>query len=130
MSDRVLNATVPHTRELCVKLIDQIRRRGPLSGEELTEFAGRALDGYTRELISELLPGDATSQPLNDASIKRQFHEGLDRAGAALREVLRESNYRHAVAQVLQRKMFEAEGTLRQALRARGLGPQSAASLS
>jgi hypothetical protein len=131
MSDREPDSGAGRRRALCVKLVDQIRRRGQLSADELTEFAGRLLEGYTRDLLDELLPdgpgpdGRVAEGPFDalqhDAWVKRQFNEGLDRAGAALREVLRESAYRHAVAQVLQRKMFEAEGTLRQALKARAL---------
>jgi hypothetical protein len=141
MSDREPDSGAGRRRALCVKLVDQIRRRGQLSADELTEFAGRLLEGYTRDLLDELLPdGSGPDGPVpegpvpegpfpegpfdvlhHDAWVKRQFNEGLDRAGAALREVLRESDYRHAVAQVLQRKMFEAEGTLRQALKARAL---------
>jgi hypothetical protein len=131
MSDREPDSGAGRRRALCVKLVDQIRRRGQLSADELTEFAGRLLEGYTRDLLDELLPdGSGPDGPVpegpfdvlqHDAWVKRQCNEGLDRAGAALREVLRESDYRHAVAQVLQRKMFEAEGTLRQALKARAL---------
>ena len=130
MAERNLHIMGIRTRALCANLVEQIRRRGQLSGEELTEFAGRALDGYTKELIEELLPDHPSGQGLNAASVRSQFHEGLDRAGAALREVLRESSYRHAVAQVLQRKMFEAEGTLRQALKARTPEHRSAATVS
>jgi hypothetical protein len=43
----------------------------------------------------------------------------LDRAGAALREALADSRHRHAVAQGLQRKMFEAELMLRRAIKSR-----------
>ena len=129
MSDRKADSSAGRRRALCVKLVDQIRRRGQLSADELTEFAGRLLEGYTRDLLQELLPDGPDDVVQHDAWVKRQFHEGLDRAGAALREVLRESTYRHAIAQVLQRKMFEAEGTLRQALTAKAL-EHSAATFS
>ena len=60
-------------------------------------------------------------QPRDDveAWVRRQFHEGLDNAGKPLREAVAESPHRHAVAQGLQQKMFEAELMLRRALKAR-----------
>jgi hypothetical protein len=116
---------VGFTRAACTSLIEQVRRgmppRGHMSGEELTECAGAALEGYAEDLLNELLVAE------DETWVKLQFHEGLDRAGAALRVALSESLFRHAVAQVLQRKMFEAEGMLRRALKARALGHSHAA---
>ena len=51
--------------------------------------------------------------------VRRQFHGGLDSAGTPLREAVADSPHRHAVAQGLQQKMFEAELMLRRALKAR-----------
>jgi hypothetical protein len=114
---------VGRTRAACGRLIEQVRGRAlpeeQVSGDELTEFAGSALEGYAESLLEELLPVGPVSPVVDEAWVKRQFHDGLDRAGAGLREALSESRYRHAVAQVLQRKMFEAEGMLRRALKAR-----------
>jgi hypothetical protein len=117
-----------------------------LSAEELTEFAGNAFERYAEGLLDEvlaqapggsierdralqagvnpdtgaaLLPGASGDVADSVALMKRQFSEGLDRAGAALREVLAESGYRHTVSQGLQRKMFEAEAMLRRALKSR-----------
>ena len=122
------------TRAACGRLIEQVRGRvppqGQMSPDELTEFAGSALEGYEEGLLKELLaggPGELGDPGNNEAWVKRHFHEGLDRAGAALREALSESRYRHAVAQVLQRKMFEAEGMLRRSLKARASDPTAAA---
>jgi hypothetical protein len=130
-----------HTEKACIQLIEQVRGRvspeNHLSGEELTELAGRAFEGYAQGLLKELLTGPSlqtgthsasTRDPLDDTWVKRQFHAGLDRAGAALREALAESRYRHTVAQGLQRKMFEAELMLRRALKARfATGPSASA---
>jgi hypothetical protein len=130
-----------HTENACVQLIEQVRGRvspeDHLSGEELTELAGRAFEGYAQGLLKELLTEPSlqtgshcasTGDPLDDTWVKRQFHAGLDRAGAALREALAESRYRHTVAQGLQRKMFEAELMLRRALKARfSAGPSGSA---
>jgi hypothetical protein len=126
----------------------RVSLKGQLSAEELTEFAANAFERYAAGLLDEVLSqasvgvveGErATSAGLNPAAgyapvtasagevatsielVKREFSEGLDRAGAALREVLAESGYRHTVSQGLQRKMFEAESMLRSALKSRSL---------
>jgi hypothetical protein len=114
----------------CYRLIDQVRVRASdaQSAEELTECAGGALDRFARLLMTDLLSENhSTLEVGKDAVVKRRFAEGLDRAGAALREALAESKHRHTVSQVLQRKMFEAESMLRKALKARVGDPRSIA---
>jgi len=114
----------------CYGLIDQVKIRASdaQSAEELTECAGGALDRFARLLMTDLLSENNSTLELGkDAAVKRRFAEGLDRAGAALREALAESKYRHTVSQVLQRKMFEAESMLRKALKARVADPRSIA---
>lgn len=92
----------------------------PQSAVELSQFAGAALEAYYDTMLRALLVG-ASRRPTGDAErwVKEQFHLGLDRASAALREVVAESPHRHTVAQKLQQKMFEGEVSLRRALMAR-----------
>ena len=114
----------------CCGLIDQVKIRASdaLSAEELTECAGGALDRFARLLMTDLLSENSSTLEVGkDALVKRRFAEGLDRAGAALREALAESKHRHTVSQVLQRKMFEAESMLRKALKARVGDPRTIA---
>ncbi len=103
-------------------VIDKVKRRaapdGRTSVEELTQFAGGALDRYVRMLLAGLLQEYAAAgEPDRDAAIRQRFAEGLDRAGTTLREALAGSRHRHSVSQVLQRKMFEAESMFRKALK-------------
>jgi hypothetical protein len=109
-------------------VIDKVKRRAAADGrtsvEELTEFAGGALDRYVRMLLAGLLAEYASvGEPDTDATIRRRFTEGLDRAGTTLREALAESRHRHTVSQVLQRKMFEAESLFRKAIKSHGAQP-------
>ena len=111
-----------------MRLIEQVRARvslkGQLSAEELTDLAVGAFDRFAEGLLEDVLASimsapDSVEQTI--ARARRQFSEGLDYAGAALRDALAESRYRHAVSQGLQRKMFEAEAMLRRALKSRVL---------
>ena len=105
----------------CEVLIDRVRGRLALptlqSAAELGQFAGAALEAYYDTLLRALVVA-ASRRAEQDADgwIRRRFHEGLDRAGAALREAVSGSAYRHTVAQKLQQKMFEGEVALREAL--------------
>ena len=106
-------------------VIDKVRRRaaggGRTSADELTEFAGSALDRYARMLLASLLAQyKGVGEPDTDAAIRQRFSEGLDRAGSTLRDALAESRHRHSISQVLQRKMFEAESMFRQTLKSLG----------
>jgi hypothetical protein len=105
-------------------VIDKVKRRAAADGrtsvEELTEFAGGALDRYVRMLLAGLLAEyGGIGEPDTDAAIRRRFTEGLDRAGTTLREALAQSRHRHSVSQVLQRKMFEAESMFRKTFKSR-----------
>jgi hypothetical protein len=110
------------------RLVEDVRAR--VTGkaqepvEELTAFAGRAFERFVEALLYEVLAARAS-----DAWIRRRFADGLESAGAALREVLAECKYRHTVSQTLQCKMFEAETMLRRALKARLLETGPAAGL-
>jgi hypothetical protein len=92
----------------------------PQSAVELSQFAGAALEAYYDTLLRALLVG-ASRRASGDAErwVKDQFHLGLDRASAGLREVVADSPHRHTVAQKLQQKMFEGEVSLRRALMSR-----------
>ena len=108
--------------------MEEVRARVSLvsaSAEELTDCAGRAFERFAEALLQELLAGRAT-----DAWIRRHFSDGLENAGAALREILAECRYRHTVSQALQCKMFEAETMLRRALKSRLLEGDPAAGLA
>jgi hypothetical protein len=116
----------PRTSAACVRLIEQVKSRvslkSQLSAEELTDFAATAFEHYVEGLLEDVLSGlSAAIEPAEHAMMRarRQFSEGLDNAGNALRDVLAESGYRHTVSQGLQRKMFEAEAVLRRALKSR-----------
>lgn len=108
----------------CDLLIDRVRGRvtssAPQSAVELSQFAGAALEAYYDTLLRALLVG-AARRDAADAErwVREQFHLGLDRASAGLREAVAESPHRHTVAQKLQQKMFEGEVSLRRALLAR-----------
>lgn len=125
--DDKTDRAVSNGRVACASLIEQVTAqvcREPLpSADELTESAGHAFEDYAEALLQNLLTAEtavsAVSAVSNDAWIRRQFSEGLDVAGAALRQVLAECCYRHTVSQGLQRKMFEAETRLRAALKSR-----------
>jgi hypothetical protein len=108
----------------CDLLIDRVRGRVtssvPQSAVELSQFAGAALEAYYDTLLRALLVGAARRDQADaERWVKDQFHLGLDRASAGLREVVAESPHRHTVAQKLQQKMFEGEVSLRRALMAR-----------
>jgi hypothetical protein len=119
----------------CDLLIERVRGKVagkvPQTAVELSLFAGAALEAYYDTLLRALLAA-ASRRAATDPEIwvKRQFHEGLDRASTALREAVSESPHRHAVAQKLQQKMFEGEVSLRRALTTRfseaGAGAASA----
>lgn len=106
--------------------IDKLKRRAAADGrasvEELTEFAGAALDRYARMLLAGLLAEYGSAGEVDVAAIRLRFTEGLDRAGSSLREALAQSCHRHSVSQVLQRKMFEAESMFRKTIKSREAG--------
>jgi hypothetical protein len=89
------------------------------SAEELAQLAGGAFQNYAERLLEELLTAADESPEFAEVWVPRQFSDAMDRAGAAMREALTDSRHRHAVAQELQRKMFEAELMLRRAMKMR-----------
>jgi hypothetical protein len=110
--------------QACERLVEQvserIARHGPMSGPALSHFASAALERYVEAILRPLLSATSgTPGGPADEWVTGQFHAGLELAGGALRTTLAESQLRHAVAQSLQRKMFEAESMLRRALKGR-----------
>jgi hypothetical protein len=110
----------------CGVLVDRVRgrvaRKGGATAGELSQYAAAAFEAYAETLLRALMAAASRRQADDDdveAWVRRQFHEGLDNAGKPLREAVAESPHRHAVAQGLQQKMFEAELMLRRALKAR-----------
>jgi hypothetical protein len=122
---RILSEISQACERLVQQVSERIIRHGPTSGPALSQFASAALERYSEAILGPLL--SATSRTPGgpaDEWVTGQFHAGLELAGVALRTTLAQSQLRHAVAQSLQRKMFEAESMLRRALK----GRQSASS--
>jgi hypothetical protein len=114
--------------QACDRLVElvseRIVRHGPMSGPGLGHFASSALERYAEAILGSLLSATPDSpDQAADEWVTGQFHAGLELAGGALRRTLSESQLRHAVAQSLQRKMFEADSMLRRALQNRQPSP-------
>jgi hypothetical protein len=108
----------------CGVLVDRVRgrvaRKGGATAGELCHYAAAAFEAYADTLLRALLAAASRREGEDgEAWVRRQFHDGLDSAGTPLREAVADSPHRHAVAQGLQQKMFEAEVMLRRALKAR-----------
>ena len=108
----------------CGVLVERVRgrvtRQGGATAGELSQYAAAAFQAYAETLLRALMAAASRRQGDDVESwVKRQFHDGLDSAGKPLREAVSDSPHRHAVAQGLQQKMFEAELMLRRALKAR-----------
>jgi hypothetical protein len=120
-TEKILDVEVAFWSGVIAKVKRRATADGRTSVEELTEFAGSALDRYARMLLTGLLAeyGDASGAD-RDAAIRQRFTEGLEHAGTSLREALAQSRHRHSISQVLQRKMFEAESMFRKTLKSHG----------
>jgi hypothetical protein len=108
----------------CSVLVDRVRgriaRKGGATAGELSHYAAAAFQAYAETLLRALLAAATRREDGNvEDWVRRQFHDGLDSVGLPLREAVADSPHRHAVAQGLQQKMFEAELMLRRALKAR-----------
>jgi hypothetical protein len=123
----------------CGVLVERVRgrieRKGGATAAELSHYAAAAFEAYAETLLRAVMAAASRREGADVESwVRRQFHDGLDNAGTPLREAVSDSPHRHAVAQGLQQKMFEAELMLRRALKARfapaplvGIGPADAA---
>ena len=119
--------------QACERLVEQvserIARHGPTSGPALGQFASAALERYSEAILRPLLAATSgTPGGSADEWVTGHFQAGLERAGGALRVILAGSQLRHAVAQSLQRKMFEADSMLRRALTGRQATPSTSPS--
>ena len=108
----------------CDVLVERVRgriaRKGGARAGELCQYAAAAFEAYAETLLRALMAAASRREGTDaEAWVRRQFHDGMDSAGTPLREAVADSPHRHAVAQGLQRKMFEAEVMLRRALKAR-----------
>ena len=111
----------------CGALVDRVRarvaRRSGATAGELCQYAAEAFQNYAETLLRALMAAASRRESGDvedvEAWVRRQFHAGMENAGMPLREAVAESPHRHAVAQGLQQKMFEAELMLRRALKVR-----------
>ncbi len=108
----------------CGVLVDRVRGRspgrvGPRPASSANTRPPRSR--LTPKRLLRALMAAATRREGGNVEdwVRRQFHDGLDSVGLPLREAVADSPHRHAVAQGLQQKMFEAELMLRRALKAR-----------
>ena len=107
----------------CDVLVKRVRgrvaRRGATAAD-LSQYAASAFESYVETLLSALLAAASRHEGGDvDEWVRKQFHDGLESVGTPLRQAVSDSPHRHAVAQGLQQKMFEAEVMLRRALRVR-----------
>ena len=93
------------------------------SSAERQELAGALFRQYSCELLKDLLRVATTGDNLRGPSwIRRSHDEQLLELGRELRDAFPEGEARHAVAQVIQRELLEAERRLKGALQ----GPDAA----
>jgi hypothetical protein len=89
---------------------------GRVSLARLCSDAGDALQDYASETLDALV-GTANGSPDPEEPapwVPDAYHEGISRAGVAMRDAIADSTARHAVAQTLQERMFRAEAVLRE----------------
>jgi hypothetical protein len=88
------------------------------SASEREALAGRLFREYSCELLEDLLRVSATGDNSDGASwVRRRHDEQLLELGRQLRDAFPEGEARHAVAQVIQRELLEAERRLKGALK-------------
>ncbi len=132
MSDDIIEREVlGEVSDACRVLIERVRtrlgREQAGSAIELTQYASLAFEAYSETLLRALLAAASRrSADDGDVWVRRQFRDGLESVGTALRAAVEQCAHRHAIAQGLQQKMFEAELLLRRALRGRAVQPAGA----
>jgi hypothetical protein len=83
----------------------------------LAALAGHELEQYAKWVLQTLLSAAGGAHDPEAVSwIQHHYHEAVADVGISLRDAIRVSAARHAVAQTLQAKVFEAEIELREAL--------------
>jgi hypothetical protein len=91
------------------------------SATERQELAGVLFRQYSCDLLKDLLRVAVTDDNSRGPSwIRRSHDEQLLELGRELRDAFPEGAARHAVAQVIQRELLEAERRLKCALQASG----------
>ena len=86
---------------------------------ERQEFAGSLFRQYSCDLLKDLLRVAAADDNSHRPTwIRRSHDEQLIELGRELRDAFPEGEARHAVAQVIQRELLEAERRLKCALQA------------
>ena len=102
-------------------LLDQFRRwlvaQEGLQRAQVGEFAGRLIERYSEDLLGDLLiVADRIPVAAAPAWVRAHFNDALASFGTALRGCAPEP-HRHAVAQVLQVQVLNAENRLTSELR-------------
>lgn len=102
-------------------LLDQftrwLRTEGSLPRGQIADFAGRLLERYSEDLLGDLLiVADRIPHAAAPAWVRAHFNDALAAFGTALRACAPEP-LRHAVAQVLQVQVLNAEQRLTTELR-------------
>jgi hypothetical protein len=95
---------------------------GQLAGYSGTDAEREALAGslfrqYSYELLQDLLKVASAEDKTDDTWVRRCHDEQLLDLGRGVRDAFPEGESRHAVAQVIQRELLEAERRLKDALR-------------
>jgi hypothetical protein len=111
---------VADIRRAAQRMVDLLAAQAAPDGDvgALAELAGHELEQFARWLLQTLLAASEGAHDPDAASwVEHHYHESVADVGAALRDAIRVSAARHAVAQTLQAKVFEAEIELRDALR-------------
>lgn len=87
------------------------------SAAEREALAGSLFRQYSCELLENLLRVASVEDNGDSGWVRRSHDEQLLELGRGLRDAFPEGDARHAVAQVIQRELLEAERRLKTALR-------------
>ena len=118
IEERLLSDAVA-ARQRIVDVVAQSYTHGAADAKLLSASAGSSLDQYAHDLLHRLI--DAARGGWDDQAadwVRQRYHDCLSALGMSLRDLIRESGPRHAVAQALQQRMLEAELRLEHALNA------------
>ena len=127
--------TEADTRKMLEKAAEaRLQALGQLAGYTGTDAEREALAGvlfrqYSCDLLEDLLrvaPTDDNGSTV--AWVRRRHDEQLLELGRELRDAFPEGEARHAVAQIIQRELLEAERRLKLAFRITPVAPREQAS--
>lgn len=100
--------------------VEKVRRKynawqaGRIPLARLCTDAGDALQQYASETLDAFLTAGQTSRELEPSVwVLEAYHDGISRAGIAIRDAIADTTARHAVAQTLQERLLRAESQLR-----------------